>query len=219
MGSSVNIGKAAQSAGNKLGWPLVVLLILVLLVFASIRAFDTYAGHADNELFETRYLEHPIVAGIHILSGILFVLFAPFQFNTRLRTKHLSVHRWMGRVLVLCALVAGLYGLISAVVLPVFGGLASETASWFYGLLFLFSLFRAFWCIRGKQIALHREWMIRTFALALGVGTQRVLIFIFLMSSGYSFEQVFGPTLWLGFSINLLVAEIWINLSRTKKPF
>jgi hypothetical protein len=59
--------------------------------------------------------------------------------------------------------------------------------------------------------------MIRTLAIALGVATQRVFIFIFMFTSGYSFDEIFGPALWLGFSINLLAAEIWINLSRTKR--
>jgi uncharacterized membrane protein (DUF373 family) len=121
----------------------------------------------------------------------------------------------MGRVLVVCALVSGIYGMVSLVVLPVFGGFPSATAGSLFGTIFLFCILRALWCARSQLIAAHREWMIRTLAIALGVATQRV--FIFMSTSDYHFEVIFGPALWLGFSINLLAAEIWINLSCTTR--
>ena len=59
--------------------------------------------------------------------------------------------------------------------------------------------------------------MIRTFAIGLAVGTQRLLLVFFIASTDYSFTESFGPTLWLGFSINLLIGETWINLTKPKK--
>lgn len=203
--------------GARLAWPAVGFVTLVLIVFATIRAIDIYTGHSTEELFEARYLEHPVIAAIHMFCGIAFILFAPLQFNSTFRRKHLNTHRRLGRVLLLCAFIAGIYGMISIIALPVFGGLASASAAWFFGTLFLFSLGRAFWCIRQKQINQHREWMIRSLAIALGVGTQRVIIFIFIASGSYGLEQVFGPAQWLGFAFNAVIAEIWINQTRAKR--
>ena len=53
--------------------------------------------------------------------------------------------------------------------------------------------------------------------MGLGVGTQRLVLLILMTTTDYSFEEVFGSGLWLGFSINLLIAEVWINMSRTKR--
>ncbi|MFT6407157.1 MAG: putative membrane protein [Arenicella sp.] len=206
-----------KSVKVKIGWFLVSTLILVLVTFAIKRAIDTYTGMAHEDLFELRYLEHPVVTALHMLSGILFIALAPLQMIKKVRIKRLSLHRRLGRVLVVCALISGIYGLVSTVVLPVFGGLASESAGWFFGPLFIFAILRAFWCARNKKISLHREWMIRAFALGLGVGTQRIILIILISSTGYSFEQSFGPALWLGFGLNLLIAESWINATRNTK--
>ncbi|MFT5571599.1 MAG: hypothetical protein ACI9FR_000518 [Cryomorphaceae bacterium] len=202
---------------SKLTWPVVVFLIIVLVVFTGIRVWDTFGGYTGDDLFETRYLDHPIISVIHMFCGITFLLFAPFQFSAKIRARNIRRHRMMGRVLVVCALVSGVYGIVSVVALPVFGGLSSASAGWLFGSIFLFCIMRALWCARNKLIAAHREWMIRTLAIALGVASQRVFIFVFMFASGFSFEEIFGPALWLGFGINLMVAEIWINLSRTKR--
>jgi hypothetical protein len=53
--------------------------------------------------------------------------------------------------------------------------------------------------------------MIRALALGLGAGIQRIILIILLTSTGYSFEQSFGPAVWLGFGLNLLIAESGIN--------
>lgn len=205
-----------NSVRIKVGWFFIISLILLLIVFAAIRSFESYTGIAQQNLFELRYLEHPIVTALHMLSGILFISLAPLQFVKRFRIKRLGLHRQLGRVLVGCALISGTYGLISAIVLPAFGGLPSEAAAWFFGPLFLFAIVRAFWCARNKKITQHRQWMIRAFALGLGVGTQRIILIILMISTGYSFEESFGPALWLGFGLNLLIAESWINATRSK---
>ena len=74
---------------------------------------------------------------------------------------------------------------------------------------------RAWWCARNKKIAQHREWMIRALSIGLGVGTQRLILAIFIVN-GYGMSEGFGPALWLGFGLNMVVSEIWINLSRMK---
>lgn len=215
MGCGLALNGKLKTISVRSGWTMVFILASVLVVFAIKRFIDTFSGIEHEALFELRYLEHPYVTAVHMASGILFLLLAPLQFRRKFRVKNLGLHRQLGRVLVACALLSGLYGIASAVVLPVFGGLASETVSWFFGVLFVFSILRAFWCARNKKINAHREWMIRAFALGLAVGTQRIILVVLMISSSYGFEESFGPALWLGFSINLLIAELWINTTRS----
>jgi uncharacterized membrane protein len=206
-----------KSISMRTGWCLVILLIVVLISFAIKRAVDTYTGISHENIFELRYLEHPLITALHMLSGIMFITLAPLQFTKKLRLKNLDLHRKLGRVLIVCALISGIYGLIATVALPAFGGLASEASAWFFGPIFIFSILRAFWCAKNKKITQHREWIIRAFALGLGVGTQRVILIVLMISSGNSFEASFGPALWLGFGLNLVIAEIWINTTRRTK--
>ena len=65
-----------------------------------------------------------------------------------------------------------------------------------------------------KEVRLHREWMILTFSLAMGVATIRVFFVLLGALTGLSFEEVFGTSFWLGFGVNLLVAEVWINYTQ-----
>jgi len=63
-------------------------------------------------------------------------------------------------------------------------GLVIPIAGWIergyisvFGVLFLVPLVKGFVHVRAGKVALHREWMIRAFAIGLAVVTQR-LIFI-----------------------------------------
>lgn len=203
-----------KKLGARLSWPTIWLLVVVLLVFAGLRAFDMFANMLEHDSFEIRYLDHPIIASTHMLTGLLFIILAPLQFSKKFRNQSLTRHRMLGRVLMTSGLIAGIYGIISGIELPVYGGLASASSIWFFGPIFLFSILRAWWSARNKRIAQHREWMIRALSIGLGVGTQRLIVGI-LQINGYAMSESFGPSLWLGLGLNLVIAEIWINLSRT----
>ena len=69
-----------------------------------------------------------------------------------------------------------------------------------------------------KEVSQHREWMIRTFSLAMGVATVRVFLILLQSLMGLSQEESFGASFWLGFSVNLVVAEAWINHTRRSNP-
>jgi uncharacterized membrane protein len=73
---------------------------------------------------------------------------------------------------------------------------------------------RALSLAEREEIANHREWMIRAFSLAAGAATVRIFVGPLHLITGLGFEAVFATSFWLGFSVNLLVAEIWINYTR-----
>lgn len=96
-------------------------------------------------------------------------------------------------------------------------GVSETAATTFFGILFLFSLVRAFVLIRQKKIEQHREWMIRAFAIGMAVTTTRPIVGIFLATSrftGLTAHDFFGAALWIGFTLHLIIAEAWINRTR-----
>ncbi len=190
------------------------LLILVLTVFFVIRSLSILNGELNPDEFEIRYLNHPVVSALHMLFGIAFVALAPLQFSTKFRARNPKIHRWLGRFLLLAVVITAIYGIVAAAVMPVFGGLAGTTASWVFGSLFIVCAAFGFWNARRKRFAQHREWMIRTFAIGLAVGTQRIVLALLAFFGGYGFYESFGVALWIGFTFNMIVAETWINLSR-----
>lgn len=167
-----------------------------------------------TDAFDVRYVRHPWIALLHMVPGLLFLTLAPLQFIARIRERRIGFHRGLGRVLAPCAAVSALFALAANFRFPAFGGISTQTATVFFGALFLFSLAKAIHHIRKKEVRLHQEWMIRTFALAMGVAGIRIYIALFLAISDFKFEEVFGTTFWLGFGTSLLVAEVWINHTR-----
>lgn len=196
------------------GWAAVVLSAIILLVFAAIRLAEMTQDRRPIDAFGIRYVQHPQVTLLHIIPGLLFLALGPLQFVPRIRRRRIGLHRWLGRVLATCAAISGVFALIANFRFPAFGGISTKAATVFFGAIFLFSLAKAIRHIRRKEVGLHREWMIRTFALAMGVASIRMVIGLFMALSDHSFEAVFGTAFWLGFGVNLLVAEIWINVSR-----
>jgi len=97
------------------------------------------------------------------------------------------------------------------------GGINETVATTFFGVLFLFALARAFLAIRLGQVAEHREWMIRGFAIGLAVAFVRPIVAIFFATSRITHltpHDFFGIAFWLGFSLQTVAAEVWINYTR-----
>ncbi len=63
------------------------------------------------------------------------------------------------------------------------GGSLESAATFVFGVLFLASLGRAFAAIRARRIAEHRRWMIRAYAIGLGVATVRPIVGVFFATS------------------------------------
>jgi hypothetical protein len=58
--------------------------------------------------------------------------------------------------------------------------------------------------------------MIRTFAIGLAVAAIRPIVGMFFALSDLSPHEFFGTAFWLGFTLHLIAAEIWINTTRPK---
>ena len=97
------------------------------------------------------------------------------------------------------------------------GGVELETAATsVFGVLFLFALGKGWAAIRARRFAEHRRWMIRGYAIGLGVGTVRPIVGAFFATSrftGLTPHDFFGAAFWLGFLISLAMGEAWIRTS------
>ena len=202
-----------------LGWVAIVLSAILLLGDGVSRLAGLTQDPRPTDVLDIRYVQHPWITVLHIVPGLLFLTLAPLQFVARIRKRRIGLHRGLGRILAICAAISGLFALVINFRFPAFGGISTQAATVFFAAIFLFSLTKALRHIRKKEVALHREWMIRTFALAMGVASIRVFIGLFTALSELGSEEVFGASFWLGFGVNLLVAEVWINHTRIAGRF
>ena len=142
------------------------------------------------------------------------MILGPLQFSSRIRARHLRWHRWSGRVFVACGLVIGISALLMSFGMPAIGGVNQAAATTLFGTFFLFALSKAFWHIRRREVALHREWMIRAFSIGLAVAATRPIIGVFFATSpltGLTPREFFGIAFWIGFVLLLIAAEAWIH--------
>ena len=160
------------------------------------------------------FAHYPILTLVHIVPGLLFMLLGPLQFSSTIRARHLRWHRINGRIFVVCGVVIGISALVMSLGMPAIGGLNQAAATTLFATFFLFALCKAFWYIRRREVALHREWMIRAFSVGLAVGTIRPIIGIFFATSRFSGltpHEFFGIAFWIGFVLHLIAAEAWIR--------
>jgi uncharacterized membrane protein len=166
------------------------------------------------------FAHYPVLTLIHIVPGLLFMVLGPLQFNATIRSRHLQWHRWSGRVFVVCGLVIGISALVMSFGMRAIGGVNQAAATTLFGTFFLFALCKAFWHIRRREIALHREWMIRAFAVGLAVATIRPIMGVFFATSrlsGLTPHEFFGIAFWIGFVLHLIAAEAWIHATQPQQ--
>jgi uncharacterized membrane protein len=160
------------------------------------------------------FAQHAILTLVHIVPGMLFMILGPLQFSSGIRARHLRWHRLSGRVFVICGLVIGISALVMSLGMPAIGGVNQAAATTLFGTFFLFALCKAFWHIRRREVAPHREWMIRAFSMGLAVAAIRPIIGVFFATSpltGLTPREFFGIAFWIGFVLHLMAAETWIH--------
>jgi uncharacterized membrane protein len=171
------------------------------------------------------FLDYPAVVGLHVILGGLYVAFAPFQLVKRIRRRWPAYHRWAGRLLVATGLAAGLAALFMAWVIP-FAGWWSRIILGFFGILFCLALVRGFRHIRAKQVAPHREWMIRALAIGLAPALDRLIVIpavtalVLANNLAEPTQEQVAPiavvSFTLAFTFNSVVAEVWIRATRRR---
>jgi len=163
-----------------------------------------------------RFNAYPGTTLLHILPGLVVLTLGPLQFLAPLRARFPRLHRWTGRVLLTAAVPVGLSGLFFGVLVP-YAGLSETLPSAIFGGLFLLAIAQAFRAIRRRDMRRHREWVLRLFALAMGVGTIR-LVGVGLVALGeVEVPRIVGVSFWLGWLATLGAAEWWIRATRPRQ--
>ena len=210
---------AVKRRATRVLWIAVIVLVVIGVAAATRRALvlfwpDVFAGkYPPAAALDTGFAKHIGLTLLHIIIGALFLVAAPLQFIPRIRVEHLNMHRWLGRILVVSAFIIGISALVMTYTMNI-GGANETAATTLFGILFLLCLTRAYWHIRRKEVAQHREWMIRTFGIGLGIATTRPIVGMFFAFRKLTPHEFFGIAFWLGFTITFLAAEAWIDYTR-----
>jgi len=167
---------------------------------------------------DAHFANHATLTLAHVLPAMLFMALGPLQFVRGLRAKYPQVHRWSGRIFLTASTVVGVTGLTMAFGKTI-GRVDEKAAITLFGTFFLIALAKALWHALRREFAQHREWMIRGYAIGLAVATIRPIMGTFFAAAllrGHAPEpkEFFGTAFWIGFTLQTIAAEIWINYTR-----
>lgn len=204
-------------------WVGVGLASAMLLLTATARFVSMHAAAGGSTLPEDLeslpYVEHLPLALLHLVGGLVFTVLGPLQLSTRVRARWPRWHRWSGRVFVACALGIGVSGVVMNEVFPnAVGGMLRYTGAHLFGVAMIVALVLGTVAILRKRVTQHRAWMVRAYAIGLGVGTQRLIIIPLFLWFGGVDDLTVGLGMWGGWLVTLLGAELVIRGSRRPKP-
>lgn len=195
---------------RKFGW-VVMLAGAVAIAVGSLRYFLLDPNLAAPPLRENFIAYTPWFL-VHIGGGVIALLLGPWQFLPKLRGRRLEWHRWMGRAYVVAVGFGGLAGLFMATVAV--GGLPARIGFTGLAVAWLTTTAMAWYRVRGGDVARHREWMIRSYAVTLAAVTLRLWLGLFTAGLGFGFFEAYITVAWLCWVPNLLVAEMIIGMTR-----
>ncbi|MGA8790185.1 MAG: DUF2306 domain-containing protein, partial [Paenarthrobacter sp.] len=170
-----------------------------------------------------RFFTSPIPVVTHILTVTVYSLLGAFQFAPALRRVSLpqrgkqSWHQMAGRILVPAGLLAALSGLWMSLfyTLPESDGPALLVLRLIFGFGMLLSIILALLALRRRDFAIHGAWMTRAYAIALGAGTQAVVLLPWTLLVGPTDQTMRAVLMGASWVINLAVAEYFIQQRRT----
>ena len=218
-----------MAANRMLGrfiWAAVIFLALIGLAVALrrsvvlLRPGTMSARNNPAAALDRTFDDRRTLTLLHIVPAMLFMILGPLQFVRGLRAKHPRIHRWSGRIFLTASLVVGVTGLALALGKTI-GGVDEKAAIMLFGSFFLIALGKALWYALRREFALHREWMIRGYAIGLAVATIRPImgtVFGAAVLQGHRPDphEFFGTAFWIGFTLQMIAAEIWINYTRPR---
>ncbi|WP_367392121.1 DUF2306 domain-containing protein [Lewinella sp. LCG006] len=193
-------------------------LYILLFYFAALLLEETNLWNKVLPgLFDTSTRMATLGIGLHFAAGGIILVLGCIQLIESVRVRYPAVHRWLGRLYVVSAMLTAIGGLVFILVKDTIGGPVMNVAFALYGILMFGAAVQTIRYARAGRLEQHRAWAIRLFALAIGSWLYRMDYgFWFLFTDGLGHTSDFhGPfdyfmDFWF-YLPNLLVAEIFIG--------
>lgn len=190
--------------------PIALLLLSAVPVLAGlVRLIVLAMDHQTPD--NARFFASPTPVILHVIAITFFCLVGAFQFAPPIRRQFPKMHRAVAKPLFLSAMVSALSGLWMTLfyALPAHDGVLLNATRIAVGVAMLCCLFFGLTAIRKRDFQAHRAWMMRTYGLGMGAGTQVLTTLPYVLFFG-------DPSTWarailMGFAwlINIFIVE-WI---------
>lgn len=188
----------------------ILLLTSWGMVGYAIVAYATNpAGSTVHPDMKAAYQANLPVVYAHVFGSAVALLLGPLQFSKRLRAKAPAAHRVLGRAYLFLGVgIGGVAGLWMSTF--AYAGLPARLAFATLAVLWLISGTLALRAILRRDIAAHKRWMMRNFAMTFGAVTLRLMLGT-SFALDIPFAIAYPVIAWICWPPNLLVAELVIR--------
>lgn len=197
---------------NHLIIPGLLLLLCAVPLGAGAYRMMTLVTSTGTAPESARFFDNPVPVVVHVMSLIVYCVFGTFQFAPGLRLRRTISHRVVGWIVAPCGVLSAFSGIWLTLVYPPVENdsmpltvlrLAAGVAMLAFIMLGLNSIVR-------RNLVQHRNWMMRGFAIASGVGTQAYLVILWVLLMGDDVSASAKVVLFgAGWGVNLATVE-WI---------
>jgi hypothetical protein len=202
---------------------ILLYLVFCVATFLMLRMVIDYTAFRDDVdflQFKQAYVGYwwwKTAFYVHVFTSIGALVAGFGQFSGRILREHRSWHRLIGRIYAFDILAINFpSGMVLAVCAN--GLLPGRIAFFLLDCLWFTFTLVAVIAARKRQIAKHREYMIRSYALTFSAITLRSWKIILSHSFRIDAVHLYMIEAWMGFVPNLLVAEWWIRTRIRRRP-
>ncbi|MGW9687174.1 DUF2306 domain-containing protein [Flagellimonas sp. 2504JD1-5] len=196
--------------GNKVAWIVFAILAIGIGLYPLMYLFvGTDFGLLQSKTPELLASQTWNIAFYgHISFGGLALLTGWSQFSKKIRAKNLGLHRNLGKIYVIAALISG----ICSIYIGFFatGGIVSAAGFISLGIIWLYTTLKAYGAIRSKDLQLHQGMMIYSYAACFAAVTLRIWLPLLTMAFG-EFLIAYKIVAWLCWMPNMVFAYFWVR--------
>ena len=199
--------------------PAGLVLLSAVPVLAGAARVTELTGGAQVTAENARFLASPVPVLVHVVAASVYCLLGALQFVPALRRRRPGWHRVAGRLLVPCGLAAALSGIWMTLSFPrpPIDDVLLTPVRLVFGVAMVACIVLGVTAIRRRDVAAHRAWMARGYAIGLGAGTQVLTHLPWMVLAGQPSGTARVLLMLAGWVVNLAVTE-WALRRRPAAP-
>ena len=208
----VVVQKIVDSVFVKVFFWIPVIFFSCLLVYNTLPyfTFSREYGFIQERILLFQIPFYTFCFYTHIAAGSFCILSAILQFSSRLLKKKKAIHVWSGRIYVFVVLIVGApTGMFMAFFAK--GSNMEKALFMVMALIWFYATARGLQVVLEKKIIAHKQWMMRSYAMAMTAVTFRIYHLLFYML-GWSHLENYELSLWISVVGNIIFAEALIFL-------